>query len=289
MLEQEPDQPQTIEALLAAVKSQEARIAKLEGDGQKTLLKRLTTSASAGALFLGLILTFASLYDTFATKPETQRIERLSQFNNAVNSATKTRQEVLELLSRTSDPKVQLAVMSMATPRVLNDISTARAMLRDINDRDVGIPQLIVLTQEALNTGDMESAREFVARAVGKTDVTPYLRSEAKRIEGRLLFASGDPLRARQSFQEAVETLGPSPASASARAYVLSELLIAELVLGDCTSAAIQMQRFDAALRMPGVAPQARLQMTAAVQDQMVQLGDARCPQVPRLNPIMSR
>ncbi len=205
------DTPQADDPVLLMVKSQEARIARLEDEGKKTPLKRMTTSASTSALILGLILTFVSLYDAFVTKPEADRIARISEFNQAVNAAAKTRQEILQLQMQGTDPKLQLAMASMATPQILNDLSTARAMLRDLRNDDVGIPQLIILISEAFTTGDMEAAREFVGRAVSKTDVTPYLRSEAKRYEGKFFFFSGNAAQGRQSFQEALAALGEFP------------------------------------------------------------------------------
>src|SRR5216684_3026066 len=110
--------------LLLLVAGLQARVEKLESEGNKTLLKAITTSASTSALLLGLVLTFASLHDVFVAKPEADRISRVSQFNQAVNSAAKTRQELVQLQMQTTDHKLQLAAAQMATPRVLNDIST---------------------------------------------------------------------------------------------------------------------------------------------------------------------
>jgi hypothetical protein len=68
-------------------------------------------------------------------------------------------------------------------------------MLRDLDNSDVGIPQLIILISEAVTAGEIDSAKDFVTRAVSKTDVSPYMRSEAKRYEGRLLFYTGYPVQ----------------------------------------------------------------------------------------------
>ena len=87
---------------------------------EKSPFKKLTESASASALFLGLVLTFVSLHDAFISKPAADRISRLSQFNQAVNAAAKARQELATLQMQTADPQLRLAVASIVTPQILN-------------------------------------------------------------------------------------------------------------------------------------------------------------------------
>jgi hypothetical protein len=67
----------------------------------------------------------------------------------------------------------------------MNEIATARKMLRDIDNSDIEIeiPQLIVLISESAAAGDLVAAKDFIDRAVSKTDTTPYLRSEAQHIK----------------------------------------------------------------------------------------------------------
>src|SRR5215467_15327376 len=89
--------------MLLLVGSLQARVKKLEGEGKKTLLKSITTSASTSALLLGLVLTFTSLYDALVTKPRADRVSRISQFNQAVNSASKVYQEVLQVKTLSKD------------------------------------------------------------------------------------------------------------------------------------------------------------------------------------------
>lgn len=264
------------DTILTMIRSQETRIARLEDGGQKTFLKRMTTSASTSALIVGLILTFISLYDAFVTKPEADRISRIHQFNEAVNSALKMRQELFQM--QTSDPKVQLAMMSFATPQILNELSTAKAMLRDLRNDDVGVPQLLTLISEAYTSGDLEAAKEFVSRAVSKTDVTPFLHSEAKRYEGKYFFMIGNPVQGKQSFREALIALGDTPAVAAAREFDLEDLVIAEFAIGDCESATTDFRTFAAALQMPGIMRQARLQLASTMRDQLGQLQGQRCP-----------
>jgi hypothetical protein len=115
-----------------------------------------------------------------------------------------------------------MTVAAMATPRALNNISTARSLLSDLDDSDIGIPHLIVLISESFTTGDLVSAGEFIDRAVNKTDATPYLRSEALRCQGRFLFLKGEAAHGRVAFADAMSQLGESPGSAAQRAYILA-------------------------------------------------------------------
>lgn len=278
-----PAQSSSEDAILLAVKSIEARVTTLEAPPQKKLLKRMTESASASALFLGLVLTLATMYDVFIVRPEADRIARLSKFNDAVNSAAKLRQDVILSQLQSANPQVQIAISSAVQPQILNNISTARAMLNGMEKADVGISQLIVLISEALNTGDLESAKSFVTLAVGKTDATPYLRSEAKRYEAKYLFAIGRFDDGRKSFEAAQATFGSTPASAMARTYIQSDLLLFEYSLGDCNKAREQFEKFVEMLRGPGVFPQARQQMASTVKGQLLQMQGQHCPEIPGL------
>jgi hypothetical protein len=275
------------DAVLLMLKSQEIRIAELENAVKKTLFKKLTESASASALFLGLVLTFISLYDAFVTKPEADRINRLSQFNQAVNSAAKSWQDTIQLQYQITDPQVQQAMASAAMPRILNDISTARAILPYLGTSDIGISQLIVLMSVAFTTGDLDSVKGFVTRAVDKTDVTPYLRAEAKRYEGKYLFASGDPVQGRKSYEAALSALGNSPGAVSTKAYDLGELVVLEFSSGDCGSAAADLQSLVATLKLPQIAVQHRLQMATTVKSQLIQLQGQHCPTLQNLDALL--
>jgi hypothetical protein len=263
---------------MLALQSQEARIKALEKPPERSLLKRLSENATAVALFLGLVLTFGSLRDTFWTKPEADRISRISQFNQAVNSAAKLRQELILSQSQITDKATQLAILSMVTPQILNDVSTAKAIARDLENKDIGISQLIILISEAFTAGDVESVKEFVALAVAKTDVSPFLKSEAKRYEGKYLFATGNPNKARESFETALSDLGDSPAVAAARAFVLMDLVGLEYSFGDCGHAREDLGAFASALRSPYLAVQPRAQMAYGMKSQLVQLSGGSCP-----------
>jgi hypothetical protein len=262
--------PAKNDLLSLMVKDHQSRIERLEDNGTTTIFKRMTASASASALLLGLVLTFASLYDVFITKPKADRINRLSQFNQAVNSAAKIRQDLT--LLNTQDPKVQLAVLQAATPQILNNVSTARAMLRTLSDDEIDVPQLIVLIYESFTAGDLESAKEFVGRAV-KKPTTAYSHSEAKRYEGKYLFLTGHPAEGRQSFNDALNIL--DEANTPARAFVLSDLATTEFVFGDCEEASTQVKNFLSML--PKLPLQFRRQLTAALADQLRQMQGQRC------------
>jgi hypothetical protein len=265
------------DAILLTLRNQEARIAKLEKSSPRTLFERLTASATASALFLGLVLTAASLYDAIVAKPRADRISALGRFNDAVNSAAKVSQD-LAVQMQTNNAQLQLAVMSQAAPQILNDISTAKALLRELNNDDVGIPQLIVLISGAFTAGDLDSVKEFADRGVKLTNVTPYLHAEAERYEGKYLFASGDPTKGRAAYEAAVSALGTSSAFAAERAFILADLVLEEYTSGDCQTAAADLQDLAAALKLPQVTPQARAQVGQTTKAQLLQLQDQHCP-----------
>jgi hypothetical protein len=260
----------------AVLSSLHERISKLEKDGDKSLLTKITTNASAVALFLGLVLTLASLYEVFVAKPKGDRIAALSKFNQAVNSAAKTRQEVTRQQLAKTDPATQLAIASAATPQILNDISTARAMLRDLEPEDIGIPQLLILIYESFTAGDLPSAKDFVTRAVDKKDVSPALRSEALRYDGRYQFAARDLPAGRQAFESSLAAL-PDPVYAAQRAYILMDWTVMEYTLGDCAAVQPAIDRLEATLHSPGIALEARAQIEAGLKQQLVSMQGQHC------------
>ena len=54
--------------------------------------------------------------------------------------------------------RLVLAMKSATTTQILNDISTAKAILRDLEDKDVGISQLFILIYAAYSAGDVNGA-----------------------------------------------------------------------------------------------------------------------------------
>ena len=271
--ERQPAQPDLV---LLTLESLHKRVAKLERP-DTSFLKRLTENAGAIALFLGLVLTFASLYDVFFAKPAADRVEAIGKFNQAVNSAAQVRQEMLEMQLQTRDPVLQMTVAAMATPRALNNISTARSLLSELDDSDIGIPQLIVLISESFTTGDLGSAGEFIDRAVNKTDATPYLRSEALRYQGKFLFLKGEAGQGRAAFEDAISELGESPGSAAQRAYILADFVSIEFVFGDCKNVEEDIERLVTLLNAPGVTSDARRQIGTTLHNQLQQTQGQRC------------
>jgi hypothetical protein len=181
--------------------------------------------------------------------------------------------------ARTDNRKLQEQFMGLATPQILSDISTAMAILPRLRDRDVGIPQLIVLTDSALSINDLHGAAEFAARAVRKTDATNYLRAEADRNEGEVYFREGRVKSGRAAFGAALSILPPSLASASERAYVLASWSLAEAALGSCDVADQEAVAFVTSLGRPGVPPSARSQMSQTERAQLSPYAQ-RCPQL---------
>jgi hypothetical protein len=271
------EQPATRPDLVSLMlESLHKRVAHLERP-DTSFMKRLTENAGAIALFLGLVLTLASLYDIVFAKPAADRVEAIGKFNQAVNSAAQVRQEMLEMQLQTRDPVLQMTVAAMATPRALNNISTARSLLPDLDDSDIGIPQLIVLISESFTTGDLVSAGEFIDRAVKQTDATPYLRSEALRYQGRFLFLKGEAAQGRITFADAIAQLGESPGSAAQRAYILADFISVEFVFGDCNSVEQSIERLVTLLNAPGVTSDARRQIGTTLHGQLQQTQGQRC------------
>jgi len=272
-----------------AVRELQRRVQKLEEEEKKTLLKRVVASASTSALLLGLVLTFASLYDVFIAKPAADRIARINQFNQAVGSAAKIRQELEQFQLQAKEPRLQLIAAAYATPRILNDISTAKAMLSGLSDDEIDMPQLIVLISEALMVGDMESAKVLVGRAVAKPNATSYFKSEARRYEGKFHFAVGDLGQARRSFDLAISALGSNPAAAAAKAYVLSDAATMELAFGNCKVAIEKLERVVAALSAPEIMNDHKMQMKSALATFIAQWPSDRCALPPELSAAVGR
>jgi hypothetical protein len=261
----EPSRRPVSEAYLESI---DARVRRLEAE-DKTWIKRLTNDAGVVALLLGLILTIASLWDTFVARPRADRIQAIARFNAAVNSMAK-QQETIVRLQTEENPALFAAVSAAITPQILNDLSTSRAILRELKDEDVGIPQLVVLTQEAANWGDLTLAGEFIARALKQTDVTPYLRSEALRNSGRVLAMKGQVDDARKAYDAALLALGGDWKLEGFRAYVLMDRALMEYSLGDCKAFSEQTSKLEELVRAPTITLSQRLQLAATLGSYVV-------------------
>jgi hypothetical protein len=213
---------------------------------------------------LGVILSGLSLYDILIRRPESDRIAAVTQFNQAVNSAAKTRQELIQA-NYSGDQAQKLAVTAMATPRILNDIATARALLPTLDPADVGVPQLLILINEAMTAGDLASAEAFVVRALSSKGLSSYMKSEALRYKGKFLFISGDAVAARVSYREAISLLGTGLTVNAAKAYALADLIGMQLAVRSCGDIGSDMQDLRQALQAPGVSAEVRSQIAATV------------------------
>lgn len=254
------------DAFVLLVKGLQEKVEKLESDSRKTLFKTISTSVGTTAAVLGLVVTFVTLYEAFVSKPDAERVARANRFNEAVNSVSKLRQEMTQSQFQNTDPNYQFTVAAMAMPRILNETFSARALLRHLDDNDITIPQLIVLISEAVTMYDLESARVYVERAVAKTDVSPYLRSEAKRHEARYFYVISDATRARRSYEEGLAALGDTPIMAGQRAYILGDFALLEMSYGECDKAISAFRRFLSTVNGPGVFPEQRVQLVAALK-----------------------
>ncbi len=241
------------------------------------VLKKFTENAGAVALMLGLILSVISLYEVAVRKPEADRLAAIAQFNQTVNSAAKTRQELIQSY-QAADPEFRLAIASMATPRILNDIATARAILPTLDDKDVGIPQLLILISEAMTAGDNASAEEFIRRAGGKRGVPLLQAAEALRYKGKYQFVIGDRVSARSSYLAAINVLGNTPQTAAARGYVLADLIGMEFAYGDCEPVGNDITELARLTASHGVSAEARVQLVASVTKQIRQFSNQKCP-----------
>jgi hypothetical protein len=273
----ESEDKASLKFISISLESLHQRVKKIEEFDGKSSLKRLTDNAGAVALFLGLVLSIASLYDVAVTKPHAEKISSITQFNAAVSSAAKVRQELIELQYQTKDPAVILAIQSAAAPIIQNDISTARAILPELADSDVGIPQLMTLISESFNMGDPVTD-EFIKRATRKKDASPFLRSEAKRWESRYLFSTGHPIEGREAYSNAVKLLPTSSLANAARAFDTADWISEEFMYGDCSVLERMISDWLTALNSPGISLAQRQQMESSLLSQFEQYQGQHCP-----------
>jgi hypothetical protein len=165
----------------------------------------------------------------------------------------------------------------MATPRILNEISTATAILPTLRDDDVGIPQLIILFTEAMTAGDAISARKFVERAVNKQGMSQYMASEAHRSYGRFLYIMGQPSEGRQKYVHAIDLLKSEPSSTAARAFVMADLTSTEFSYGQCEFVPRHLEDLRALLHSEGISLEVRAQLAGGVSTQLKQYSSGRC------------
>jgi hypothetical protein len=230
--------------------------------------------------------SIAQVRETFLSKPEADRIAQLSALNQSVGSIARLRQEFAQLDGATTDTKQRLALESILTTRVANERTTALALLRDVKNQDVGIPQLVVLYNEAVNNGDLQSADILTKRAVEIKEVTDYEHSEALRQRGQYLFTAARPDEARIFFEQSINAFQPVPATAAARSYVLMNLILGELYAGDCERVPDEVRRFGTLLAQPLVTPEQRSSMIDTLRPQYDVFRSQRCSTLPPLTTL---
>lgn len=243
---------------------------------QKSYLKKFSENAGAVGLTLGLILSVSSLYDVFVSKPKAERISAISQFNQAVSSAAKIRQDLIQA-SQSGDAATRLAMAAMATPRILNEIATARALLVELNDEDVGVPQLLILITESMTAGDNASAESFIERAAAKKNLTPYMAAEARRYKGKYLFVMGRAAEGRKMYLEASDLLGDALMTKAAKAFNLADLIGMQYAFGYCGEIERDIEKFAAIVSSQGVGSEIRAQLVGSVSTQLNQYAGQKC------------
>lgn len=245
---------QTIQGSVASVKdsiveialtSFDARLKILEKPEEKSLVEKLQKSMSFLALFIGITLSLISLFDIFWNKPREAIVRDLGEFNKAVNSVSSLRQSMIQLHFQSKDPELSFAMNSMATPQIHANIQYATALLPSIGDH-VGIPQLLVLTSEAMNVYDWNSASILVERAIATKGAVPSLQAEAHRYKGRLMFSTGRLQEGRKAFEDSLNSIRNVSAFGvfGNRAYIVADWIQFEFAFGDCSVGVERIRQF---------------------------------------------
>lgn len=268
--------PEINDSILLVLENHQVRLAKLEEDAaHKTISKRLMASANAGALFLGLVLTFISLHNEIITKPKTERIERIRQFTDTVNAIAKEQEDLAKLAAQLPDrnPGVVSAIM----PQIGNNLSMAATMLKNISKEDVGVSQLIVLAGAAASVNDFSLMKDFTSRAIAETKVSPYLHSVAERSAGQYWFFTGHPRRGREHYKAALNILGFSRATAISRIHDLADLVSFEFGSGNCAEGSTDFQGLVDTIRSSNLPIQAVQIFTVPLRKRLSAEGQ-HCP-----------
>ncbi len=243
------------------------------------------------ALMIGIFLSVVSIFDIFWKKPGESRIQTISEFNKVISSVANLRQGLVQMHVQGADPALLQAATSMVLPQILANLHTAEILMSDI-ENDVGIPQLIVLTSEAMTVYNWDSAELFIQKAV-KIDKAPLsLKSEAKRYRARLFFVTGRFQDARKSYEDAINSIRNIDAFgiSGARAFIMADWIIAELSLGDCSIASERSREFIEYVNNPKILKIQRRGMILTLKSQIAELASTnqqRCTLVPDLENLL--
>ncbi|VVN40686.1 hypothetical protein PS862_04032 [Pseudomonas fluorescens] len=271
----------------AALNAFDARLERLEKPEENTWLKKIEKKMSLLALLVGIVLSAISLFDVFWSKPNEERIRDLAEFNGAVNAVANLRQGMVRLQFESNNPQMFAAMNSMVIPQVLANIQYATEVLPRLGD-DVGIPQLVVLISEAMNIYDWKSAQKLVDRAVATKNAAPSMMSEAYRFQGRLMFFTGRIDSGRTAYEQSLKVLAGEQAFGinATRAFVVSDWIMAELSMGDCSLANKRTQDFAELVRSSQIAGMARIALVTTLKAQIAQIvtSTGRCLEPPELS-----
>ena len=116
-----------------------------------------------------------------------------------------------------------------------------------------------------MTAGDNSSAERFIARALEKKDLTPYMAAEARRYSGKYMFATGKPIEGRRMYLEASKLLGDSPATRAAKAFNLADLIGMQYAFGHCDSLEADIDEFKQLVSSQGISLEIRAQLTGAI------------------------
>lgn len=273
----QPATTEDINALFAAFESRTEEYRKkfdaLEAKSNESFWARMSGRATAAALFLGLILTGVSIFNAVVTEPEKSRVDRIAQFNDAVNAAAKTSEDLQLFQYQTSSPGARFTMTSYSLTQFSIDIATAETLLRDIDPADVGVQQLLVLMDGAFTVGDLAQAKMFLGIARSKQDVTPYEAAQIDRYAGKYDFVVGDISGARESYLSALRR----PIGLPNTAMFLGELTYGEISLNDCADTMTDVESFVRVINDPQLAPTAREEMLAKERE-VLQDNASTCP-----------
>lgn len=258
----------------------EARLKLLEKPEEKSPIEKLQKNMSFIALFIGITLSLISLFDIFWNKPRESIIRDMSEFNKAVNSVSSLRQSMIQLQFQSKDPGLNFAMNSMVAPQVQANIQYATALLPKLGDH-VGIPQLMVLTFEAMNVYDWKSASILVERAIAVKSAVPSLQSEAYRYKARLMFSTGRVQEGRKAFEDSLNIIRNESAYGvfGNRAYIVSDWILFEYAFGDCTVGAERIRQFVEYIQHPQVVPPVRSGLLSTLKTSLHQIAgqNQRC------------
>jgi hypothetical protein len=263
-----------------ALNSFEARLKLLEHPKSKSSLELVQKNASLLALVVGIILSLISLFDIFWEKPKEELIRNIGEFNKAVNSITSLRQSMIQLHFQSNNSEMKFALNSMVAPQVQANIQYATALLPKLGDH-VGIPQLIVLINEAMNIYDWKSADILVERAIVAKNSVPSLQSEAFRYKARLMFSTGKLQEGRRAFEDSLNAIRNESAFGifGNRAYIVSDWILSEFAFGDCVVGTERIRQFVEYIGHPQVMPLLRSGLVSTLKTNLAQVvgGNQRC------------